>query len=159
MSAIVRAARLALDFEGMRLLDPGILPDKPSPSTGDKLVLRISGLPPYKEMRASIRNPLHRHHDRFLKLRKAAIRAMRGRRWTDNAVGMRVTVYAPSQEVQSGRVANYLGGVFDTLDGSHGFCFTYLPIVYQDDCQVCKAKYVFRVSQKTHYVVRIDFLS
>jgi len=33
---------------------------------------------------------------------------------------------------------DYMGGVMDTLDGSSGQTFTYLPIIYQDDCQVCE---------------------
>jgi hypothetical protein len=47
----------------------------------------------------------------------------------------------------------------DTLDGSHGPSFTYLPIVYQDDCQVAESscRYVFAPSAS--YDLEIAFLS
>jgi len=48
--------------------------------------------------------------------------------------------FAPGFEKGKGLV-DYVGGIEDTLDGSHGFTFTYLPIVFQDDCQVCRIEF------------------
>ena len=47
----------------------------------------------------------------------------------------------------------------DTLDGSHGPSFTYLPIVYQDDCQVAAALTRLVTSEFTEYQIRITFLA
>lgn len=51
-----------------------------------------------------------------------------------------------------------MGGIADTLDGSHGCEFTYLPIVYQDDCQVVESESKFIVSNETRYVLEVIFL-
>lgn len=75
----------------------------------------------------------------------------------DGPVRLNFIFYAPKLER---RLLDYIGGVMDTLDGSHGMSFTYLPIVYQDDCQIVgteKARYT--VSKKTRYLVEIIFLS
>ncbi len=42
----------------------------------------------------------------------------------------------------------------DTLDGSH---FTYLPICFQDDCQVILARCKVIESQEPYYEVLIRF--
>jgi hypothetical protein len=136
---------------------PGPLPSKPSPRAGQKIIIEVSGLPPYKQIRASIRNPRHPHHTRFLKLREAALKVMGGRRWTDRPVSVNLTMYAPAFEERR-VLCEYLSGVNDTLDRSHGECFTYLPIVFQDDCQVSRCKSQFNSSRTAHYVVEIDFL-
>jgi len=46
----------------------------------------------------------------------------------------------------------------DTLDGSHAPSFTYLPVVYQDDCQVVSASVGYEPAQDDSYVVEIIFL-
>ena len=33
---------------------------------------------------------------------------------------------------------DYAAGIEDTLDGCHGFSFTYLPVVFEDDCQIAE---------------------
>jgi hypothetical protein len=115
------------------------------------------GLPPYKQIGASIRNPRHPHHIRFLKLREAAIEIMDGRKWTDGPVSMDLIMYAPAFE-KGKQLLSYVGGIMDTLDGSHGPSFTYLPIVYQDDCQVSDFKSEFNTSTSSHYAVTVEFL-
>lgn len=82
---------------------------------------------------------------------------MDGRKWADGPISMAITMYAPAFE-KGKNLLIYLGGIMDTLDGSHGFSFTYLPIVYQDDCQVCECKEYFKTSSKCHYTVEIEFL-
>ena len=52
----------------------------------------------------------------------------------------------------------YVSGVMDTLDGSHGPGFTYLPIVYQDDCQVVLGEFHYIQSDETRYEVLLTFL-
>jgi len=56
------------------------------------------------------------------------------------------------------RLCDYGAGILDTLDGSHGFCFTYLPIVFQDDCQVVSYEGQFRISANIGYIVNVKFL-
>jgi len=53
---------------------------------------------------------------------------------------------------------DYLGGIMDTLDGSHGEPFTYLPICFQDDCQVISVRWEVADSQEPYYelIVRFD---
>jgi len=46
----------------------------------------------------------------------------------------------------------------DTLDGSSGDQFTYLPIVFEDDCQVASVKSVFQKSEDTWYALEISFM-
>jgi hypothetical protein len=45
----------------------------------------------------------------------------------------------------------------DTLDGSSGVHFTYLPIVNEDDCQVFRTESRFIKSDKCYYRVIIGF--
>ena len=46
----------------------------------------------------------------------------------------------------------------DSLDGSHGVKFTYLPIVYEDDCQVAAGHNRFIKDESVWYEVTITFL-
>lgn len=135
--------------------DPGVLPTKPSPIPGEKIVINLSGLPPFKDTRFSIRNPKHPKYDSFVRLRQAAIEAMSERKWFDGAVKMTVTIFS---KPLARSLIEYVGGIMDTLDGSHGSNFTYLPIVYQDDCQVSLGKYKFVESDEERYTVEIIFL-
>jgi len=137
--------------------DPGILPTLPAPKPGEKISIRVAGYPPYKEIRASIRNPHHPRYSRFVSLRREAAEQMAGRAWTDGAVRLSVTIYAPEFEAKI-TLNDYAGGILDTLDGSHGYTFTYLPIVFQDDCQVTELEERFRVSEEVYYVVKVEFL-
>lgn len=116
--------------------DPGVLPTEPPPKPGDTLSMTIEGLPPYKDTHASIRNPKHKIHVRFVALRRFAIEAMAGRACYRGAIRLDFEMRAPEFEANRSLV-DYTGGIMDTLDGSHGLSFTYLPIVYEDDCQVC----------------------
>jgi len=135
--------------------NPGVFPTKPAPSPGQTIKLRVNGLPSFKELHRSIRNPKHPRYDAFVRLREAAITAMDGRECYSGPIAMDFCLYAPRLER---RLRDYVGGVEDTLDGSHGPSFTYLPIVYQDDCQVCTGHYKFIESIETFYTVRITFL-
>ena len=83
---------------------------------------------------------------------------MDGRKWTDGPVSMTFTMYAPAFE--KGRdLISYVGGIMDTLDGSHGYSFMYLPIVYQDDCQVSTGVEQFKQSADVHYTLDIKVLA
>ena len=53
---------------------------------------------------------------------------------------------------------NYAGGVMDTLGGSHGFTFTFLPIVYEDDCQVRLGSFHLTYADEPSYKLRLEFL-
>ena len=104
--------------------DPGVLPAAPAPAKGERLVIEVAGLPPYKEIRRSIRNTTHPRYDSFVALRTAAAQAMAGRAWYFEAIGLDLTLYAP--RLHDGcSVSDYLSGIMDTLDGSSGPTFTY----------------------------------
>jgi hypothetical protein len=53
---------------------------------------------------------------------------------------------------------DYLGGVMDTVGGSAGSSFTYLPIVFQDDCQVCDGASQFGEAEEWSYSLVFEFL-
>jgi hypothetical protein len=135
--------------------EPGPLPTRRPPRRGQGITIEVAGIPPIKDVSFSIRNPRHRHYGSFIKLRRAAIRAMAGRRWYDGAIGLSL-VYR-DRELRRGLV-DFLGGVMDTLDGSHGMTFTYLPVIYQDDCQVCESRVRFEESLRPSYTLEITFL-
>jgi hypothetical protein len=136
--------------------DPGKLPCLPAPNDGEMVVFEVDGLPPYKERNASIRNPKHRFYSRFILLREAATKAMAGRRWFDGPIQLHVIIRASGLEDAVG-LNDYIGGIMDSLDGSHGTHFTYLPIVYQDDCQVSAIASSFSQSTFTNYRIQIIF--
>lgn len=117
--------------------------------------IEVEGYPAPKDVHFSIRNPRHRDHARFRRLREEATKVMAGRRWYDGPVRMEFTLYAPKLDK---RLLDYVAGVEDTLDGSHGCEFTYLPIVYQDDCQICSIEYRFVEAEEVRYVVEVVFL-
>ncbi len=135
--------------------NPGRLPTAPSPVAGETIELELDGYPPWKDTHFSIRNVMHRHHDRFVALRAAATEAMRGRAWYRGDVGLHLELRAP--EMEAGRsLLDYVGGVMDTLDGSHGPSFTYLPVVYEDDYQA-QISYRFVEAASKHYRLRLEF--
>ncbi len=135
---------------------PGRIPDKPPPQSGEDVVIYVTGLPPYKDVSKSIRNPKHPYYDRFTKLREAASNVMDGRSWLDGAVTLEMKIYYIQLDPQM-TPNDYLGGVMDTLDGSHGPNFTYLPIIYNDDCQVWNSTVELIQSKENKYDLKIRF--
>ena len=138
--------------------DPGVLPTKSPPEGGSSIVITLSGLPPYKDVHRSIRNIKHPRYSSFTALRKAATTAMDGRTSYRRALGVSLTIWAPALHKNRSMI-DYLGGITDTLDGSHGMSFTYLPIVYEDDCQVTDINMRFISADNEKYELKIDFLS
>jgi len=53
---------------------------------------------------------------------------------------------------------DYVAGIMDSLSGSHGEVFTYLPIVYEDDCQVVLGSSTLTKSDDQFYELLITFL-
>ncbi|QDT86392.1 RusA family crossover junction endodeoxyribonuclease [Gimesia chilikensis] len=137
--------------------DPGEIPHLPAPIAGTSIDFGVVDYPPIKDTSFSIRNPKHKNYMRFVNLRLAAIDAMGGHAWSHGPVKLDLEVYAPSLEPERS-LLDYLGGVLDTLDGSHGSHFHYLPAVYNDDCQVCDCNTSFHISEKIGYEVKITFL-
>jgi len=137
--------------------DPGILPTKPPPKAGDVIEFEVIGYPPYKDRSFSIRNPKHKDYSRFTKLRTAGIIAMNGRAWSFAPIRMGLTLYAPEFE-KNKTLLDYTAGISDTLDGSSGFTFTYLPVVFEDDCQICQSNSWLIVSAETRYSLRFEIL-
>ena len=115
--------------------NPGILPTRPAPKKGEKITFEVKGYPPYKDRNFSIRNPKHPNYKTFVELRKEAINAMAKRAWHFGPVEINFTLFAPEFE-KNKSLSDYDGGIADTLDGSSGRDFTYLPIVFEDDCQI-----------------------
>jgi hypothetical protein len=134
--------------------NPGNLPTGAPPEPGDKLVIRVKGNPPIKDISFSIRNPKHPKHNTFKTLRFQATKAMAGKRWYTGAVELIFTYHAKDL---NRNLVDYISGIMDTLDGSHGETFTYLPIVYQDDCQICSCIAHFKQDNETWYTVEIIF--
>jgi hypothetical protein len=83
---------------------------------------------------------------------------MSGRAWYFGPVAMSITLSAPSFE-NGKKLLDYVDGIQDALDGSSGCEFTYLPIVFEDDCQVVDGRSRFIETEDISYEVVIDFLS
>lgn len=159
LAECVNAAMNSLKIGTLATLpyDPGVLPTLPAPVSGDRIVFRVNGLPPYKEISQSIRNVTHPRYESFVRLRAAAIAAMNGRAWYFGPINLDLTIYAPA--LHAGRsLADYMGGVMDTLGGSSGVTFTYLPVVYQDDCQVFGGRNCFQEVSEEYYEIDIQFM-
>jgi len=137
--------------------DPGVLSSALPPSAGETISLRVMGLPPYKDEHFSIRNTRHKIHSRFTALRQVAIEAMTGCAPYSGAVGLDFVMHARKFE-NNRSLIDYVGGIMDTLDGSHGIKFTYLPVVYEDDCQVADITSQFKLSNNAFYEITIRFL-
>ncbi len=137
--------------------NPGDLPSRPAPIPGEAIEVEVEGWPPWKDTHFSIRNSRHRIHTRFLALRTAATKAMKGRAWYHGPVELDLEMYAPHFEPRRA-LLDYMSGNMDTLDGSHGLSFTYLPIVYEDDCQVVDGSAKLITTPIPHYRLRVKFL-
>ena len=59
--------------------NPGVLPSRSAPVSGESIIVYVKGLPPYKDEHFSIRNPRHKNYLRFEMLRETAIESMGGR--------------------------------------------------------------------------------
>jgi hypothetical protein len=137
--------------------DPGPLPTAPSPRAGEMVEITVEGWPPWKDVSASIRNRSNHQYTTFARLRDAAIAAMNGRAWYVGPISLDITIRCPEDQSRRGLV-DYLGGIMDTLGGCHGYSFTYLPVVSEDDAQVCSGKSQFIADDAVSYDVRIRFL-
>lgn len=82
--------------------------------------------------------------------------AMGGRAPFRGPIQLDIVMYAAQFEPKL-LSADYMGGIMDTLDGSHGSSFTYLPVVYEGDCQVCSGKFQLFADQDEHYEIRVTF--
>jgi hypothetical protein len=82
---------------------------------------------------------------------------MDGRAWSSGAVRLDLTIFGP-QANREHSIDWYFAGVLDTLDGSHGFTFTYLPVAFEDDCQVCDSRCQFVEAPEPRYEVTVTFL-
>jgi hypothetical protein len=100
-----------------------------------------------------------RYISRFTTLRQAAIDTMAGRAPYRGAIQLDLVMHAPDLE-KSRSLIDYIGGIGDTLDGSHGSQFTYLPIVYEDDCQIVGfGQGRFMKDTVVYYEIKITFLN
>lgn len=137
--------------------DPGRLPSHPAPVAGESIEFHVAGWPPVKERSRSIRNPRHPLYDRFVTLRTAASLAMFGRAWYRASVRLDLEVECPA-EARSRLITDFMSGIMDTVGDSHGSTFTYLPILFEDDCQVDKLSCSYLESPDIGYRVKCIFM-
>lgn len=135
--------------------DPGQLPTKPAPAPGESITFSVKGLPPFKDRPRSIRNPNHPKYSSFVALREAAIKAMNGHAWSHGKVRVNLEIHCKSGFMQKSP-SDYYSGMLDTLGGSHGHHFTYLPIIFNDDHSVVGGVDIIEY-EKTWYRVKIKF--
>jgi hypothetical protein len=76
---------------------------------------------------------------------------MASRRWWTGAVELDLMIHT-NRDLDLDLYL-YLGGVYDTLDGSHGPSFTFLPILYQDDGQICNSRTCSHLASTNYYTV------
>lgn len=81
---------------------------------------------------------------------------MAGRAWYFGPVELHLTVFGPNS-LEQWTLGDYVGGVLDTLDGSSGQTFTYLPVVFEDDCQACDIHAKWLKSSEISYRIDIFF--
>jgi len=122
---------------------------------GKTISFDVLGVPPHKDTSFSIRNSKHSNHDRFLAIRKAAKRAMGKIPYYKGSVKI---VFHYRRESGSRSLNDYLSGICDSLDGSHGFTFHWSPVVFLDDCQVVEAELSQESSSKDMYSIKVCFL-
>jgi hypothetical protein len=139
------------------IADVGPLPTLPSPNAGERLHLSLAGRPPEKTIGRSMRNPSSPQRERFIALRRAAIDAMGGRKWYEGAVRVDLLYLGPEHSSVGG-LYPYISGIFDTIGGSHGPSFIYLPIVYLDDGQVVETAFRRGIASAESYEIEIEFL-
>ena len=137
--------------------DPGCFPTRPSPSKGETITMVVDGLPPYKDLHFSIRNKRHKAHNRFKLLRSAGLLSMDGRARYSGPVQMDIEIRGP-QDAWDKTLSDYASGISDALDGSAGPTFTFLPIVYQDDCQLVDVRSTLVEADSISYAVKFTFL-
>lgn len=81
---------------------------------------------------------------------------MNGRCWLTGPVRLKLVVFG---DMMSKTLTDYVSGIEDTVDGSHGEQFTYLPIVFQDDAQICEIECERKESEHPHYTVIIEAMA
>lgn len=121
----------------------------------DKIEIHVIGIPPHKERSRSIRNAKHPRHNRFLKLRKIAKKAMGKRNYYLGPVSIEMKYIRKKGKK---KMWDYMSGIFDTLDGSHGFTFHWTPIVFLDDSQVVTTRMEHKTGERDEYFLKIKFL-
>jgi hypothetical protein len=136
--------------------NPGSLPTRPAPNAGEHVQIEVEGLPPRKNLSRSIRNRNSGDNQSFAKLRAAATSMMNSRSWYSGPIDIELVLLGPHPPTGIA-LTRYLGGVCDTLGGSHGYTFTFLPIAYEDDCQIEKAVVKARESTYLGYRITVRF--
>jgi hypothetical protein len=136
--------------------DPGVLPTRPAPNAGESIIIEVAGLPPIKTIGRSLRNRSHPRYFAFSALRASAIQVMAGRAWYFGNVELALAVYS-AEHMGQDTLLGYVAGIMDSLDGSAGPTFTYLPVVFQDDSQVRGFHSTHQHSEQEHYRVEVAF--
>lgn len=81
---------------------------------------------------------------------------MAKRAWSNEAIAITLVIHAAYLD-ENKIIPDYLSGVLDALDGSHGESFTYLPVCFQDDCQVVSSLTQHVHSSESFYELEIRF--
>lgn len=134
----------------------GIIPIKPAPLKNEIIQFKVEGVPPIKQWSFSLRNIKSSQYQAFEKLRIAALAAMNERAWYEDEIILDITIYM--KDISKVSLNPYVGGIMDTLGGSHGFAFTFSPIIYQADMQVTAVTYDKKQSNIDKYSIKVTLL-
>ena len=81
---------------------------------------------------------------------------MAGRAWVFGPIAANITLFGPLNDGSS--MLDYMSGVADTLDGSSGPTFTYLPVVFEDDCQIVRSETKLQDYPTNKYMIEVTVL-
>jgi len=125
-----------------------------------EIVISVEGLPPTKGG-SSIVSAEHQHHERVLSLLRATRAALRpGFLPYRTAVGLKLTVYAPTP-APPGDPTNFLGGIADALQRkrpSEALGELGSVSVYENDLQLRRVEYEQRLAPNSSYTVTLQGL-
>ncbi len=82
---------------------------------------------------------------------------MGNRAWYFGKIAMEITLFG-SPDTAIHTLNAYMGGICDTLGGSSGLTFTYLPIIYEDDSQIDSLSITWQRDTDVHYCIRLLFV-
>ena len=83
---------------------------------------------------------------------------MDGRAWTSQQIRLHTRITAPAALRERHTALGFVSGIMDSLDGSHGRSFTFLPVVYEDDCLVNGFCVQWTDHSNPAYEIDVEFL-
>ena len=83
---------------------------------------------------------------------------MAGRAWYAGPVRLDLCIWAAELD-RNRTLKDYISGIMDTLDGSHGYHFTHLPVVFEDGSQVVRYDCRRMATGALRYAIRCSFIA